>query len=299
MHQSVVNRMNCIRNIKRKELWKKTLFILFGCCLYSAGISLFLDPNEIAPGGVVGISVILSHTIGGATGNWYLLINIPLIILALWKLGIEFISFTFYAIILNSVFTNMFGMIPAVTDNLLLASIAGSFLVGTGIGMVLRVGATTGGLDIIIKILRKKYPAMKTSTFFILLDTVIVVISGIVFRDFNIAMYAFITVLLNGKVMDEVLYGRDEAGLIYIVSNHPKRVLSRILEELEIGATILTGVGAYSNERKEIIMCVVKKQRIPKLQDIVKQEDKQAFLIITSANEIYGEGYKDLFMEKL
>lgn len=278
---------------------KKMGIIIIGTFLYAAGISLFLDPNKLAPGGVVGLSVIASHSIGGTTGTWYFLINIPIIILGWWKFGGKFIIYSFYAIAVNSIFTNLFGMLPPVTDNLFLAAIAGSVLVGTGISLVLRVGATTGGMDIIIKLFRKKYPAIKTSTLFIIVDIIIVTISGFVFQDFNIAMYAFITVVLNGRVMDYILYGNDEAGLIYIVSDRTEQIIRRILEELDIGATILTGKGAYSNKEKKIIMCVVKKRGIPNLEEVIKQEDSQAFIIITAADEIYGEGHKNILGERI
>lgn len=154
-------------------------------------------------------------------------------------------------------------------------------------------------MDIIIKLLRRRFPAIKTSTFFITIDILIVTISGFVFKDFNIAMYAFITVVLNGRVMDYILYGQDEARLIYIVSDNPEILLHRILQELEIGATILTGKGAYSNHEKQIIMCVIKKRSAPKLHEIVKQEDDHAFMIVSSANEIFGEGYKNILVERV
>ncbi|MDE5863302.1 MAG: YitT family protein [Lachnospiraceae bacterium] len=282
-----------------KSTVKKILVILLGTCIYSAGVGLFLDPNELAPGGVVGLSVVLSHSVGGATGSWYFILNIPIILLGWWKFGGKFIIYSFYAISLNSIFTNMFSVFPTVTDNLLLASIAGSVLMGTGIGLVLRIGATTGGMDIVIRLLRRKFPAIKTSTLFIVIDIIIVAISGFVFGDFNIAMFAFITVVLNGRVMDYILYGSDEAGLIYIVSDESQRILSRILKELEIGATLLTGKGAYSSQEKQIIMCVIKRRRIPRLEEIVKQEDCRAFMIVTSASEIYGEGYKNISAEQL
>ena len=279
--------------------FRKMLFILIGCFLYAAGIGLFLDPNKLAPGGVVGISVILSHSLGGETGTWYFLLNIPIILLGWWKFGGRFIINSFYAIALNSIFTNIFSIFPAVTNNTFLAAVAGSLLVGSGLGLVLKTGATTGGMDIVIKILRRKYPAIKTSTYFVTIDLIIVAISGYIFRDFNLAMYAFITVVLDGKVMEYILYGADEANLIYIVAEQPEKMLQRILSEMDIGATILSGRGAYSNREKQIIMCVVKKRITPVIQEIVRQEDMNAFLIIASANEIYGEGYKNIAIDPL
>ena len=269
-------------------------WIIIGTILYAFGISVFLDPNEIAPGGFIGISVILSHTIGLYTGTWYLLLNIPVILLGRRAFGNKFIVKTAFVIILNSMLTNMFGKIDAITDDLFLASVAGSLLIGTGLGFILKTGATTGGVDIIVRFIRIKHPELKISTLFVIIDTIIVTVSGIVFKDFNIAMFAFITAVLNGRVMDYILYGSDEARLVYIISDVPEKVLKRVLSEMEAGATLLSGQGAYSNKNKKIIMCVVKKRKSILLQTIVKEEDKNAFIIITSANEIYGEGYKNI-----
>lgn len=273
--------------------------ILLGCFLYSMGIGLFLDPNSLAPGGIVGISVIANHTIGGGTGTWYFLMNIPILLLGWWKFGGKFIIQSFYAIVLNSIFTNVFGTFSVVTTNLFLASVAGSLLVGSGLGFVLKTGATTGGMDIIVKLLKRKFPSIRTGTLFITMDIIVVVLSGFIFKDFNLAMYAFITVVLNGKVMDYILYGGDEANLVYIVAEKPEMILERLLSEIDLGATILEGRGAYSNQDKQIIMCVVKKRVSPMLQEIVKQEDEKAFLIISSAKEIYGEGYKNIHMDRI
>jgi len=289
--------VNRIKN--PKKLLKKIIMVLIGTFIYSAGVGLFLDPNGLAPGGVVGISVIVSHIFGGATGTWYFLFNIPIVLLGWWQFGGRFIIWSFLSVLFNSLFTNLFSVFPAVTNEHLLAALAGSILTGVGIGIVLRSGATTGGTDIIIKVLRRKYPAIKTSTFFMVVDVCIVAAAGILFRDFNIAMYAFIAVVVAGRVMDYVLYGKDEATLVFIISDKADSVLARILEEISAGATILTGRGAYSQNEKNILMCVVKKRTTPDLEDIVKEEDSHAFMIVTSASEIYGEGYKNILKERL
>lgn len=288
-----------MKPIMRQKTAQKILLIIMGTLVYAAGIGLFLDPNSLAPGGVVGISVILHHKVGLETGTWYFILNIPLIILGFWKFGGKFISYTFLAIFCNSVFTNMFASFNSVTNNLFLAAVAGSILVGAGLGTVLRAGATTGGMDIVVKILRKRYPEVKTGTLFVIVDTMVVIASGIVFGKFDLAMYSFIALALDGRVMDYVLYGSDEARLVYIVSDRPEELLTHILRDIEVGATIIEGKGAYSSRHKDIIMCVVKKRRAPKLQELVKTTDPAAFMVITSANEIYGEGYKNIRVESM
>lgn len=283
--------------------WKKVswnvLGIVLGSFMYACGISLFLDPNNLAPGGLIGIAVILNRLLGLETGTLFFLLNIPVVCLGLWKFGPRFIGSTFFAIAINSVFTNDMAGFGVVTTDPLLASLAGSILVGAGIAFVFRSGATTGGIDIIIKIIRMKYKHLKTGHLFLSIDIVIVVISGFVFQDFNIVMYALIAVVVSGRVIDYVLYGGDEAKLIYVISDHADQIADRILKEMSVGATFLKGQGAFTGNDKKVILCAVRKNQSPKLEEIVKLEDKKAFLIISSAHEIYGEGYKNIYKEKL
>lgn len=283
--------------------WKKVswnvLGIVLGSFMYACGISLFLDPNNLAPGGLIGIAVILNRLLGLETGTLFFVLNIPVVCLGLWKFGPRFIGSTFFAIAINSVFTNDMAGFGVVTTDPLLASLAGSILVGAGIAFVFRSGATTGGIDIIIKIIRMKYKHLKTGHLFLSIDIVIVVISGFVFQDFNIVMYALIAVVVSGRVIDYVLYGGDEAKLIYVISDHADQIADRILKEMSVGATFLKGQGAFTGNDKKVILCAVRKNQSPKLEEIVKSEDKKAFLIISSAHEIYGEGYKNIYKEKL
>lgn len=273
--------------------------ITIGAFLYGMGISLFLDPNRLAPGGVVGISIILNHFTGLSTGTLYFLINIPILLMGFWKLGSRMLFRSLYAIIVNTTVTNILGRLEPVTTAMIPAALAGSLLLGCGIAMVFRGGGTTGGMDIIVKILRKKYPHLKTGSLFLMMDITVVAISGVVFGDFDRAMYALITVFLTGRLIDYVLYGGDEGKLIFIVSDASELVAQAIMTEVKTGITFLKGQGAYHNKEKRIILCVVKKQTAPKVLEIVKQKDARAFTIISSATETFGEGYKDFFEEAL
>jgi len=282
-----------------KKYLRNGIYIIMGVVFYSVGISLFLDPNNLAPGGVIGISVILNRLVGVNTGTWYFILNIPIVLLGIWKFGARFMTSTFVVIVLNSLLTNLLaGFLPVTTDAFL-ACLAGGILIGAGIGLIFRAGTTTGGTDIVVKVIKTRYKHLKTGFLFMIIDLTIVAVSGIVFRDFNIAMYAFIAVFVSGRTMDLILYGSDEARLVYIISNEYAHISRRVLEELDIGMTLLSGEGGYSHDRKNVIMCVLKKQTAPRLEDIVKEEDPAAFLIITSANEIYGEGYKDILGTRL
>jgi len=279
---------------------KRFLMMTIGACIYAAAIGMFLDPNALAPGGVTGISIILSRLIPVETGTLILLFNIPILILGTWKFGFRFIVSTIYCIMIISPMTNFFtAKFGALTEDPFLAGLAGGALLAVGMGTVFRAKATTGGIDIIVKIIRTKMPHLKTNNLFLLMDAVVVTCSALVFKDIDKALYAGMTVIITSLVMDIVLYGKDEAKLIHIISDKSEEITKRLLDDLEIGVTYVRGEGAYSGKEKKVIMCVVKKQISPKVEDIIKEEDPMAFMIVSSAMEIYGEGYKNLFSEKI
>lgn len=277
---------------------KKYVIITISALLNAIAISMFIDPNNLAPGGVTGIAIIISRFVPVETGTLIFALNIPILLFAIWQFGIRFTISTIYATMLISVFTNLLAPIGAATNDILLAALAGGVIYAVSIGMIMKVGTTTGGMDIIVKWLRMKLPYLKTGVLFFITDVIIVSVSGIVFRDIDAALYAGITVVVNSIVLDLVLYGRDEAKLLYIISDRPKEITERILTELDIGVTYIEGRGAYSGREKQVLMCVAKKQMSPRVEVIVKEEDADAFMVITSATEIFGEGYKSYFAER-
>ncbi len=277
----------------------KYLVITVAAASYGAGISLFIDPNNLAPGGVSGLSIVVNRLIPVETGTIYLIINIPIMILGVWKFGFKFIISTLYTIFSVSVFTNAFSGMHPLTSEPLLGGIFGGMLAAVGIGVVMRAGATTGGTDIIVKCLKLKKPHLKTGTIFLSIDAVIICIGGIVFGNLDTVFFSVISAAVTSRVLDLILYGRDEAKMIFIISNSSEAITQRILIELDTGVTHLTGTGAFKKENKQIILCVVRKQNAYKVEEIVKQEDASAFMIISSATEIYGEGYKSYYGERL
>lgn len=281
------------------KVLRKYAFLAVSALIYAVGISLFLDPNSLAPGGVSGIAIILSKMTPVPTGTWALLINIPILLLGVWKFGWRFIISTLYCIALSSGMINYLGHYPALTQDPFLAAVAGGALMAVGIGFIFKYGATTGGSDIVVKVLRLRYPHLKTGNLFLILDALVVAMSAVAFRDINKALYAALAVSVTSVVMDFVLYGKDEAKLLYIISDQSEKIAGRLLEELDIGVTYVHGVGAYSGKEKKVIMCAVKKQLAPKAEDIVREEEPMAFMIVTSATEIYGEGYKSIFSERI
>lgn len=276
---------------------KNLIIIAIAALIYAVGISLFLDPNQLAPGGVTGIAVILNRLVNVETGTLYFLLNAPIVLLGIWKFGIRLIAKTAYAIVMISFFTNLLSPMGALTDDLLIAGVAGGILIAVGVGFIFKAGATTGGTDIIIKILRQKYRHLKTGFLFLCTDIMIVSLSALVFQDLEVAFYALMTVIISGKALDYVLYGGDEAKMLFIITEQPEKIGKRLMKELEVGVTYLHGEGGWTGKEKRVVFSMVPNRLGAEVQDIVKHEDPTAFMVVTSANEIYGEGYKDLFEE--
>lgn len=273
-------------------LVKQYVQITFFSILFACSISLFLDPNNLAPGGVTGIAILLNSVTGVETGTLVFLLNVPILLFGWWKFGGKFIISTVYAIVVVSVATNLLSAFPPLTRDPLGAALAGAFLTGLSIASIMKVHATTGGVDIIVKLVRKKYPHLKTNNIYLIIDSMIVVLAMLVFGNIEAGIYAGITVLVASYIMDLVLYGRDEASLFLIVTDRSMEVAGRLLDELKVGVTYLNGMGAFTEKEKEIILCATRKIQAPKVEEIVKEVDHNAFLIVTKAKEIYGEGYK-------
>lgn len=283
------------------KLIRNYLLITVAAFLYGIGTAIFSDPNNIAPGGITGVAIVLNRIVPFGTGAWFMLLNIPILILGTWKFGMHFIFSTLYATGMISFFTDFIAKYGKafIVNDMVLASVFGGLFAGVAMAIIFQQGATSGGSDIIIKILRLKYPHIKTGGLLFLTDIVVICFAAIVIKDIPAALYAFITVFINGIALDKVLYGNDEAKLLFIISDRHSSITRRLLKELDLGVTHVYGQGAFSGRDKKVIMCVVRKRISPQAQEIVKQEDPDAFMIITSATEIYGEGYKSYFEEKI
>lgn len=286
---------------KRTEMipvLKKYGMITIAAVFYALGIGLFLEPDHLAPGGVSGIAIIINSVSGWETGTLILLMNIPLLLAAVKRYGYRFMLGTLYSTILSSLFINGAGKLGRITADPLLAALAGGTLVATGLGITFRAGATTGGMDIVIRFLKEKMPHRKTGGLLLMVDALVVTASAVVTGDVERALYAAVSLGVTSTVLNIILYGGDEARLIYIVSDYTREMAEEMMEALEVGITFLDGQGAYTGKDKDVIFCVVGKNQAPGVERIVKEKDPAAFMIITSATEIYGEGYKSLFAEK-
>ncbi len=285
------------KKIKRNILRYITITLV--STLYGAGTSLFLSPNDLVPGGLTGVAMILNRFIPLSVGSIFMIMNIPIIAVALYKFGFKFIISTFYAISCVSIFTDIFAKLPPITKEPLLAVFMGDILIAVAIAIVFKCGATTGGADIIVKLLRLRYPHIKTGKLFMMFDICVIALSGILFHNIDAALYAFIGIFVMSAVMDMVLYGQDEAKMVFIISEKSELLAEKIMVDVDAGVTFLSGRGAYSKKEKDVIMCVIRKSIYPKVEEIIKDTDSDAFLIVTHANEIYGKGYKDIFANKI
>ena len=289
-------------NLKNKKtLLLQLLFMTVGCVLYGAGISLFLNPNDLAPGGLSGISVMLSRFVPLDVGMLIIIMNVPLFIVAFVKFGREFTVMTLFGTVLLSVFTDLFTNLVTVTvtDDRLLAGVFGGGLMSLGLGLVFRSGGTTGGSDIIVRLLRRKYRHIKTGKVFLITDIVIVAASAIVFGNIETALYAAIALAVQSVVLDLVLYGGLGARLIFIVTTSPDQINRQLIDRLGISTTLIKGQGGFSGNEKTVLMVVAKKHLFPKIRDTVGEIDPQSFLIASSASEIFGEGYMSIFANEL
>ncbi len=298
-----------MKRTKILKFFKQYLAITLGCAIFSLGVSLFLDANNIASGGVTGIAIILDHLLGDLTGLhtglWIIIINIPLFIIGAIFFGKKFILSTIYSTVVSALLIELFSFclknfIP-ITDNTLIASVIGGAMFGLGLGLIFRMGSTTGGTDIIVKILRKKFRYIRTGLISMIIDIIIVAASAFVYKDFELTCYTIVSLVVMAFLFDWVLYGGNSAKLVYIITTEEKAglICEKILNELDIGATYLDGEGAYTGKEKRIILCAIKNIMYPRLHDAVREIDPNAFTIVTSAKEIYGEGYKNPTDEEL
>lgn len=288
------------KNAETVKILKKYALIAIGCIVYSLGVALFLDTNALASGGVTGIAIMISSLAHGRIGTGWLIIiiNIPLFVLGAIFFGRKFIVSTLIATAVSSGLIELwaFAIVPymPVIENMLISAVVGGALYGAGLGLIFRADSTTGGTDIIVKLLRKRFRHLRTGIISGFIDCVIIGASAFVYKDIDLLFYTALSVLIFTVFFDWVLYGGNSAKLVHIVTTADKAapICEGILKELDISATLVDGTGAYTGDSRTVIMCVVKNTLYPKLRDIIHASDPNAFTIVSSAKEIYGEGYK-------
>ena len=286
-----------------KSFLKSLILSTLGAASYALAVAFFYDPNKIAAGGVTGFAVIISHLFPFVTtGTLTFIFNIPLFILAFLRFGKKFVAITIYATSLTSLLMNVFEPIALahpIGDDMIIAAICGSVLDAIGLGLVYIAGGCTGGSDIVIKFLRQKYRHIKTGGMSLAINMVVILATLLAFRDIKVAVYSAIAMTLSSIILDKILYGGDGAKLFFIISDRHEEITKELLTKLEIGVTLLNGEGAYMHKEKKVMLCAAKKHIFSKIRDVVKEADPDAFIIVSSATEIFGEGYKSQFTDEM
>lgn len=288
--------MKSLQNLRshlRRSLRDYSLIVI-GCISASLGYVLFLVPHNIPPGGVSSLSMIFHHFFNTPFGLVMLAFNIPVFILGVKMLGGMFGLRTLIGVILLSLFSDFFTYVLKLhtpTEVALLAALYGGALLGLGLGLVFRGGGSTGGSDIIGRIIGK-YTNLSTGYGILIADTFVIVLFALLMRSYEPALYGFISLFLSSRVVDVVLEGREYARAVYIFSRHPDEIAERIIKDLNRGVSILYGEGVYTKKQERVLFCVVTRKEIQKIRDLIAEEDREAFVVIADVYEVLGRGFK-------
>ncbi|VAW21304.1 hypothetical protein MNBD_BACTEROID01-373 [hydrothermal vent metagenome] len=290
-----------------REWFASYLLILAGTFILAAGFVYFISPHKIVPGGVFGIAIVIHHLTKGLFSVWPngvpiglfgLVLNIPLTIVGVKVLGPRFGVKTVVGFVLASFFIDMImylrpeGDMPLV-DDVLLSSVFGGVLVGFGLGLIFKSRATSGGSDIIAMILAK-YTKLQLGRLMIYVDSAIVLLALAAFKDWHIPLYSLIVIYISGKVIDITLEGVDYNKALMIISGKHEEIRNKLIVDLGRGGTYLNGEGIYTGNRKKVIYTVVSRREVAILEEYISKIDPDAFITVTDAKEILGEGFQNL-----
>lgn len=281
--------------MKREIIWRELKFvgtILLGCTVFSLGFDLFLDPNNINVGGITGIAMILRELLGfGSIGAYFAAINIPLFLLGYKELGRRFFIGSMLGMLFSTVLLDLLTIIPVPKIDLMLAALYGGGLTGLGLGLVFMAGASTGGSDIMAKLLRKRFRRLKLSRLMLILDIITVTLTGVVFHDITRTLYSALPLYVSALVMDSVIYGLDYSSMALIISDKYSEIVAEIARKLERGTTLLDAHGGYHGDSRQVVMCAIRRRQITELKDLVSRIDPNAFMILQDAHQVLGDGF--------
>ncbi len=280
---------------KKKELLSAYGQILLGCVIGAAAYPAFLIPNNIAPGGITGIATILNHLLHLPVGTVSLAMNIPLFLIGYRTMGKAFAFRSLVATVLFSLLIDLLPL-PVISTDPLLGTLFGGVVLGIGLGLILRGGATTGGTDMVARMVHRRFPFISVGAFLFALDFLVVLAAGILVGSSE-ALYAMINIFVSARVIDAVMTGFGGNRACFIVTGKWESVAQRIMDEVGRGATYLQAKGAYSGEERPVVLCVAAPQEITAIKEIVREEDEKAFMLITEAHEALGEGFRRLDAE--
>lgn len=279
--------------IKFRYLVIEVLQIVVGTAIMAFGTTLFLLPNQLSSGGFSGLGTITYYLLGIPLGTTTLILNIPLFIMSLIKNGKKFFLNALLGTVLLSIFFNIFEKFKPLTTDRFLACIYGGIIIGIGTAIILKASASTGGTDLLTQIIKAFKPGIKISSLLVLLDILIVALNVIFFKELEIGLYSAITIYIMGKMLDIFFEGINFGRIVYIVSSKYEDIAKEIGSEIRRGSTALNGKGMYRNEEKNVLMCVASRSEIRDIRKIVNSIDKNAFIVISNAREVFGEGFKE------
>ena len=275
----------------RNERVSAYIQIVVGCVIGAMSYPMFMVPNDVAPGGLTGIATILHSLFRTPVGITSLLMNIPLFIIGYRAMGRVFAFRSLISTILFSLLIDWMP-IPAITNNTLLGSLFGGVMLGIGLGLILRGGATTGGSDMVARMVHVRFQHISVGAFLLFIDFCVVLAAGFFIRVES-ALYAFISIYVASRVIDLVVQGFDRQKACYMITANTETVKEKLMCELGRGLTVIDAHGGFRGEERPILLCIVSAQEVSRLKTIVQAEDERAFVFITDAYEVLGEGFKD------
>lgn len=266
--------------------------IIAGCLLFALGFDMFLEPNGLNAGGISGLAMILVHVLGfGSVGVVTALMNLPLFLAGGLKIGKKFFVGSLVGMATSSLALDLFSKLPVLETEPLLASLYGGVLCGIGLGMVFATGASTGGSDIVVRLLKLRWEHVPIGTINIVFDLVVAVLTGIAFMDMSRALYSGVAIFVTGQVIDAVVYRFDYSKVALIISPEYEKIAQVIAAELDRGATFLRAEGSFSRKDTKVVLTAVKKQQISELKRLVVEIDPNAFIVVQEAHQVLGEGF--------
>ncbi len=277
------------------EFWKKIRWILatiVGSALFALGFSLFLQPNDINSGGISGLAQVAVHVTGiGSVGLFSVLLNLPLFLVGGLRIGKRFFAGSLLGMMLSGLLIDVFSALSTAPQETLVSAVYGGVLCGLGLGVVFASGTSTGGSDILVRLLKLHYRNVPIGTISMCFDALVVILTGVVYHDLSRTLYCGITVFITGQVMDVVVYRFDYSKVALIISDQADAIAEDIGTKLDRGATFLNGQGSYSHQDKKVVLTVVKKRQLAELKELVMERDEKAFVIVQEAHQVLGDGF--------
>lgn len=281
---------------KSHAAWKETLWDIVcyvaGGAVYALSVNCFSAPNDIAPGGATGLATLLHALIGWPIGLLILLINLPLLIVAFFRIGRRFALRTTAVTLLVSLIIDVSEpFLPTFRGERILAALFGGLLAGVGLGLVLLRGATTGGSELAARLLQERFPYLSIGRLILAVDAVVIALSVPVFGGLSAAMYAAILVFVSSVMTDKLVYGGEEGRLLMVVTLRPQALSEAVTARLKRGVTLLRGQGGYTGRERWVLLCAVRRAQLVPLRRLVRETDPDAFTMVITTRQVFGEGF--------